>query len=386
MNNLITLLSAPWAIEPAKLVEIRAIYGARLQGQKADIEAVEARLGRPLQNQSTVAYTVQDGVAVLPIEGIIAKRMNMLTQISGGTSSQLAAQALQTAIKDPGVHSIILSIDSPGGTVDGTQALADVVFAARSSGKPIVALADGAMCSAAYWVGSAAQAAYIADSTTQVGSIGVVTSHTDISGAQAAQGVKTTEISAGKYKRIASQYTALSPDGRQSLQDSIDYTYSLFVDAVAKNRNVSSKTVLSKMADGRVFMGQQAVDAGLVDGIETLDSLVSRLNTNRKTGATLKQVKVVPQIRAELDQATKAHMKAHPGIDYVTAFKVVTGDTGQRVIGEQMVEGGAQPVRVASQSRAAIDEAAKAYVKAHPGMTYVAAVKRVTQEGPVNAA
>lgn len=323
MNNVLNIINAPWAIEPSRLLEIQAIYGARLHGEKIDIDAVEKRLGRKLQNESAT-YTLHGGVAVLPIEGVIAKRMNMFTQISGGTSTQLAAQALQDAINDPAVHSIVLSIDSPGGTVDGTQALADAVLKARSSGKPIVTLADGCMCSAAYWIGSAAQAVYITDSTTQVGSIGVVTSHTDVSGAQAAQGIKTTEISAGKYKRIASQYGPLTSDGRKSIQDSLDYTYSLFVDAVASNRNVSGATVLRDMADGRVFIGKQAVNAGLVDGIESLASLTARLNANRKTGGSFKPVQAAPRTRAELDQDAKAFMKSHPGMDYVTAFKRVT--------------------------------------------------------------
>lgn len=321
--NILGIIGGQWAIDPSKFLEIKAIYTAHARGEKADIEAVEKRLGRKLQNEPT-AYTITDGVAVLPINGVIAKRMNMFTQISGGTSTQLAAQALQDAINDPAVHSIVLSIDSPGGTVDGTQALANAVLKARDSGKSIVTLADGCMCSAAYWIGSAAQAVYIADSTTLVGSIGVVTSHTDVSGAQAAQGIKTTEISAGKYKRIASQYGPLTNDGRQSIQDSLDYTYSLFVDAVAKNRNVSGATVLRDMADGRVFTGKQAIDAGLVDGIETLDSLASRLNINRKTGGSFKPVQAAPRTRAELDQDAKSFMKSHPGIDYVTAFKRVT--------------------------------------------------------------
>lgn len=320
MKNFLGVLTSPWAIEPSKLIEIQAIYSARLHGDKIDIEAIEKRLGRPLANEAR-SYTIQDGVAVLPIEGVIAKKMNLMTQISGGTSTQLAAQALQDAINDPSVHSIILSIDSPGGTVDGTQALATAVLAARDSGKTIVTLANGCMCSAAYWIGSAAQAVYIADGTTTVGSIGVVTSHTDVSGAQAAQGLKTTEISAGKYKRIASNYAPLTADGKQSIQDQIDYTYSLFVDAVAKNRNVSANVVLRNMADGRVFMGKQAIAAGLVDGTVTMDALIARLNTDRKAGRSPQPQKAMPLTRAALDLEAKSYMQANPGVSYVTAVK-----------------------------------------------------------------
>ena len=323
--NLLEVIGGQWAIEPAKLIEIKAIYASHLRGEKVDIAAVETRLGRKLQNEPK-SYTTQNGVAVIRIDGVIAKRMNMFTEVSGGTSSELASQALQAALADPAAHSIILGIDSPGGTVDGTERLANAVFAARTRGKAIVTLASGCMCSAAYWIGSAAQAVFIEDGTTTVGSIGVVASHTDISGAQVAQGIKTTEISAGKYKRIASQYGPLTPDGRKSIQDQLDYTYSIFVDALAKNRNVSSATVLSQMADGRVFIGQQAIAAGLVDGVTTLDALIARLNSNRKAGTSLARSNAPISTLTGLDLAAKAFMAENPGTAYIAAIKHVQGD------------------------------------------------------------
>lgn len=278
--KLLDVLTAPWAIEPAKLLEIQAIYATHMRGEKIDIGALEAKLGRPLANEPT-PYEIIDGVAVLPLEGVIAKRMNMFSQISGGVSTELVARDLRAAMADPSVHSIILSIDSPGGTVDGTQTLASAIAA---STKPIVTLASGTMASAAYWIGSAANAAYIVDGTTAVGSIGVVATHTDVSGSEAQRGIKTTEIYAGQYKRIASSYGPLSDAGRQTMQDQVDYTYSLFVSAVAQQRGVSEAKVLKDMADGRIFIGQQAIDAGLVDGVSTLGTLVAQLNASRTSG------------------------------------------------------------------------------------------------------
>lgn len=335
--NLLNIVGGQWAMDPAKLIEIQNVYAAHLRGEKMDLSAVENRLGRALQNQPTT-YSIQDGVAIIPIEGVIAKRMNMMTQISGGTSSQIAAQVIQDAVNDPNVHSIILAIDSPGGTVDGTINLADVVTAAGAK-KPIVSLASGTMASAAYWIGSAAQAVYIADGTTAVGSIGVVASHTDISGAQAAKGIKTTEISAGKYKRIASEYGPLTDDGRKTIQDQLDYTYSIFVDAVAKNRGVSSSTVLARMADGKVFIGDQAIKAGLVDGVTTLDALVKKLNSNRATGTSPRKVLMVPMTRAEIDQAAKAYSKNNPGTDYLAAVKVICAEPRNTVATDVHSEG-----------------------------------------------
>jgi len=277
--KILDILTSPWAIQPAKLLEIQGIYATHLRGEKIDIKGVEAAIGKPLNNQS-MGYEVRNGVAILPMNGVMAKRMNLLTQISGGVSTELAARDFKAALNDPAVNSIILQIDSPGGTVDGTQTMADMILAARGK-KPVVAFADGMMASAAYWIGSAASSIYISDGAAQIGSIGVVATHTDVSGAQAIAGVKTTEITAGKFKRMASQYAPLTESGRQSIQDQVDYLYSIFVEAVAKNRGVNVETVLQDMADGRVFIGQQAIDAGLVDGVSTLDDLVAKLSAQQ---------------------------------------------------------------------------------------------------------
>ena len=301
--KILDVLTGPWAIQPSKLLEIQAIYATHMRGEKIDIKGVETALGRPLNNTQQ-AYDVIDGVAVLPINGVISKRMNLFAQISGGTSSELAARDLKAAINDPSVKAIILQIDSPGGTVDGTETLANLVREAKAA-KPTVAFADGMMASAAYWIGSAASEIYISDSVAQIGSIGVVATHQDISAAEAQRGVKTTEITAGKFKRAASQFGALTESGKQTIQDQVDYLYSVFVQAVAENRGVSVETVLQDMADGRVFIGQQAINAGLVDGVSTLDALIAKLS-QQGAGAlvTARKPAVIKQPAAAAESTT----------------------------------------------------------------------------------
>ena len=277
--KILDVLTSPWAIQPEKLIEIQSIYATHLRGEKIDIAGIEARLGKPLINEQK-SYEVLDGVAIVDVNGVLAKRMNLFMQISGGSSMQLIERDIKMALNDASVHSIILAIDSPGGTVDGTQGLANFIQGARAI-KPIVALSDGVMASAAYWIGSAASKIYITNNTVAVGSIGVVAGHVDISRQEEQMGIKTTEIYAGKYKRIASQYAPLSEEGKQSIQSYVDYLYSIFVGAVAANRNVSEEKVLQDMADGRVLIGQQAVAAGLVDGVSTIDALIEDMNKNR---------------------------------------------------------------------------------------------------------
>lgn len=427
--KLLDVLTSPWAIQPDKLLELQAIYATHMRGEKIDLKAVEARLGRPLANEPQ-PYTIVDGVAVLPIEGVIAKRANLFMDISGGVSTELVGRDLRAALNDPAVHSVILSIDSPGGTVDGTQSLADLVMQGREI-KPIVTLASGLMASAAYWIGSAALKSYIVDGTTGVGSIGVVASHTDVSVAQAQRGIKTTEIYAGQFKRIASNYAPLSDAGRASIQDQVDYLYSLFVGAVAKQRGVSESKVLKDMADGRVFVGQQAIDAGLVDGVSTLDQLVAQLNQERagvalakpptSKGAKMPQTR--EQILAESPEAAAA-LQAEGAAAERTRIQGIEAQTiagHENVISAMKFDGKSTPadaamavnaaVRTAQTAQAAalakdapapvasvatpavptpekrelsrseLDAKAKAYVAAHPGTSYVAAVQLVQSQG-----
>jgi signal peptide peptidase SppA len=272
--KLLDLLNSPWAIQPEKLAEILAIYATHLRGEEIDIKAIEARLGHPLSSEQQ-DYTIRDGgIAVLPIDGVISPKANMFTQISGGASAQMLQTQLESAIADPRVNGVILQIDSPGGSVFGAPEFAAAIHE-LSGIKPIAAISDGMMASAAYWIGSSANASFITGPTVHAGSIGVVMAHQ-----YNPRNANTTEISAGKYKRIATENQPLTAEGKAYLQDRVDHIYSVFVDNVARNRGVSVEQVLANMADGRIFVGQQAVDAGLVDGFSSVDALAEAMATN----------------------------------------------------------------------------------------------------------
>lgn len=273
--TLLDLITGAWAIEPDKLREIQAIYATHLRGEKIDIPALEARLGRPLASEQQ-QYTVEPGgVAVLRMSGIIAPKANLFMQVSGGLSTQMATKQLESAVADQRVRSIVLAIDSPGGNVIGTPEMAAAVREMAAI-KPIVTHSDGALASAAYWIGSAANAVYLSGPTVQAGSIGVVIDRAY----NPASSVREESIVAGRYKRLTKSNEPLSDEARAIVQADVDYVYSLFVDQVAAFRDTTSDQVLERMADGRVFRGQQAIDAGLVDGVSTLDALVESMATD----------------------------------------------------------------------------------------------------------
>jgi capsid assembly protease len=288
--KLLDVITSPWAVLPDQLREIQSIYATHLKGDKIDIAAIEARLGRPLANDQQTYDIRPGGVAVLTLEGVMAPKANLMMQISGGVSTQMATTQIESAIADPRVTSLVLAIDSPGGSVFGTPELAATV-AELAKIKPIVTVSDATLASAAYWVGSAANAVFISGPTVQVGSIGVVSSHNYDPRAAGT----TTEITAGKYKRIDSTAAPLTEEGRAYMQSQVDHLYSVFVDAVAVNRGATPQAVLEQMADGRVFIGQQAVDRGLVDGFATVDAVVQMLAADPTQFATRRKAKFAAQ-------------------------------------------------------------------------------------------
>lgn len=271
--RLADLVEGYWAITEPMHEEIQAIYSAHMRGEKIDIKGVEARLGRPLNN-TRAGYVVQDGVAIIGLQGVIGPKANLMMDISGGASAQVVRNEILTALDDPKVKAAVLYADTPGGNVLGIAegAAAWRAFAER---KPAVTFSDGTLASASYWWGSAAPKVYISGPMVNVGSIGVRTEHIDTSMRDAATGVKRTVIKAGKYK--AAGDGPLDPKTLEYKQAQVDYLYSLFVDTVAMHRGVSVEAVLERMADGQVFIGQQAIDAGLVDGFATLEELVAQL-------------------------------------------------------------------------------------------------------------
>lgn len=353
--------NCPWAIQPEKLIELQAVQASLMRGEK--LQATRA------DTFGSGGFQVINGVAVIPLSGILAKQAGFLMSVFGGTSTEIVSRQFAVALRDPDVKSIVLVIDSPGGTVDGTQALADRILAARGQ-KTVVAIADGCMCSAAYWIGASADKVYASSAVAQVGSIGVVASHIDVSGLQAQRGIKTTEIAAGKYKRIASNYAPLSTEGRASIQESVDYLYSLFVRHIAVARGTTEQRVLNIMADGRVFIGQQAVSAGLVDGIMTLESLLKGDKTMEK-GTRTAGPDAWASDREALHAKAKAYQCEHPGTDYMAALNAVSGAAVATAIGEETVTQNAV--------RGDIHKRAKQYQAAHPAIDYMEAVRKVAR-------
>ena len=265
----------PWAILPDMLETIAEIVEFRLSGVSfSDADIRERTAGRVDRQESRVGV-----VQVLPLYGVLSKRQNLMTDTSGGTSLDLFARQFRAAVADPAVAGIVIDVDSPGGTVDGTPEAADVVYQARGS-KRIVAVANTLMASAAYWVASAADE-IVASPSAQVGSVGVVMLHADKSKFYEDLGTKITLLSAGKYKTLGNSYEPLTDEARSRLQSDVESAYDIFVRAVARNRGTTPKAVRDGYGEGAVLDAKPAVAAGLADRVGTFEEAVLRAAPRR---------------------------------------------------------------------------------------------------------
>jgi signal peptide peptidase SppA len=308
-------------------------------------------------------YRVQDNVAVVKVHGPISKQTSFFSFFFGGTSLDRLSKVFTEAIEDPEASAVLLDIDSPGGTIGGLEAFSDLVYSSRGE-KPIVAFANGMMASAAYWIGSAADT-IVAESTAEVGSIGVLMVHYDWSQNDAKYGLKRTFLSAGKYKALGNDAEPLSEEARRTFQAELDYLYDVFAGTVARNRGVDVGTVLEGMADGRIFIGQQAKDAGLVDSIGSMDvaieaalSMVSntstsyQINFNSSGVAPEKEVTMPGEKKMDIPQTVEQLAVALPElaealraegekrVDLKTARKEAAQAENDRILGIAAVQFG----------------------------------------------
>lgn len=262
--------SAKWAILPEKLEVISALLNARAEGKEATDEEIRAAVN--MQHGDTPQA---ESVAVIPVYGTIAHRMGMFDDMSGGTSCESITKQFRAALADDSVKTIVLDVDSPGGTVTGVPELAAEIYAARAT-KPIIAVANGMAASAAYWIASAASKIVVTPSG-EVGSIGVYQMHQDVSAALEKQGVKITFVKAGKHKAEGNPYEPLSDDAKADMQDGVDKFYAMFTRGVAGGRGVSLDKVLSDFGQGRMLLAEDAVKVGMADEVGTLDDVLAGL-------------------------------------------------------------------------------------------------------------
>ncbi len=283
-----------WAIRPEMLGMMGEIVNMRLRGETFTAEEIQARIGAARNS----AVRQSGAIAVLPLYGVIDQKVGSMTQVSGGTAVNAFMESFREAMADESVSAIIFDVDSPGGSVAGIPEAANEIYNARGK-KPIIAVADPTIASAAYWLSCAADE-IICMPSGQVGSIGVLSVHGDYSKANEIDGYKPTYITYGQFKAEANSDSPLSEDAQAYTQGQVNQMGDIFTRFVGKARGVSVDTVRSSFGQGRMLMAKEALAAGMIDSVGTLDQAIVKV---QRTPATVAQDDATPLI-AETDFST----------------------------------------------------------------------------------
>lgn len=268
------VLSQPWAVTPEFFTHVTSLLALRASGARLTDEEIEARIAPGQERAASRAGGPRAGsVAVMSIVGVLLPRAEVLKETSGAMSVQQIAAHFRQLVTDDTVGAIVLDFDSPGGSVSGIAEFADAVYEARSH-KPIIAVANATMASAAYFIGASASTVFATPSAT-VGAIGVFAAHKDLSAALEKAGVKISLVAAGKNKVLGNEFEPLTDEGRAKIQTVVDAFYGQFVKAVARGRGVSQSAVREGFGEGASVTAEQALKLGMIDQVGTLDDAIA---------------------------------------------------------------------------------------------------------------
>jgi len=228
----------------------------------------------PLEEKA-VSGKGRDKVLLMDVSGIIVEgpRGSSIWSMKSFTRPERIKEELEKAAKDSRIKALVLRINSPGGTVSGSDVVLHEIQAFKQEkGIPVVACLTGVATSGGYYVAQAADT-IIAYPTCITGSIGVLAMKLNIKGLMDKIGVDPEMIKSGQWKDFWSPFKPASPEEKQIMQDVTDSFYRNFVEVVAKGRNLNAAQA-RKIADGRIFTASQALDLGLVDRVGYLDDAI----------------------------------------------------------------------------------------------------------------
>lgn len=244
--------------------------GFRDTGLEADLLLDRRQLKRRLVFWRMVAVLAVLSVfayssAKIRLGGLPGARHVVRVNVSGiiGSERQLT-QAVRSLAKDDSVVAVVLTVDSPGGSVAGGESLHDALTFVAAA-KPVVAVMEGTAASAGYMI-SLPAARIFASNATLTGSIGVILETGSAGGLLEKLGLSADAIISGPLKDQPSFTHGLSLAGRDYLQALVNNLFGQFVTMVAQARHLDEVRV-RQLADGRAYSGQQALELGLVDEI-----------------------------------------------------------------------------------------------------------------------
>ncbi len=205
-------------------------------------------------------WTGGEKVGVVEIKGVIADSRNYLKQ-------------LDRFKNDRSIKAVVLRVNSPGGAVGPSQEIMQEVKKVSKTKKVVASLGTVA-ASGGYYVASAADL-IMANPGTATGSIGVIMQFTNVEQLTKKLGLDFSTLKAGRYKDVGSPFRPMTPEDKAYLQDLLDNVYQQFIRDVSKNRKIPLER-MKELAEGRVYTGEEAKNAGLVDVFGNLQDAIEK--------------------------------------------------------------------------------------------------------------
>jgi len=279
------ILNAVWAIEPTYAETAGPLlYGMLVNGQhwQGELSTEQPWVISGRQMGGEISGAEPGSIAIISINGPLQRQ----DQSCGGpVGTETMGKWIKQAAANPNIDGIILKLNTPGGTVDATEELANII---KSVAKPVVGLADMA-ASAGYWIGSSAKELYANGETAMVGSIGTMMSFADMQPLWEKAGVKFHEIYATEStekNRVFREARQGTPEGYQALRESIlDPLNAVFLNTVQANRGQKLSAKESTLT-GKTYYGSNAKKVGLVDGVGNMDTAISAVRRLAKLQKT----------------------------------------------------------------------------------------------------
>lgn len=277
----------PWAITPRMLALITDLVAFRAAGNRLTKAEIRDRIAAEVEGKinaeaARVGAARSGDVAVIPLQGVITPRAGMFADVSGMAALDRFRSRVREALSNEQVGSILVHIDSPGGSVDLVEEAARELFDARGQ-KRLVGISSTLCASAAYWIGVQLDELVVTPSG-EVGSIGVYAAHVEYSKAMEAAGVKATLVKAGKFKAEGNPYEPLTEEAQAAMQARVNDYYDMFVKAVARGRGVKPADVRNGFGEGRVVGAAEAVRLGMADRVATFEDTLARMRNARPSG------------------------------------------------------------------------------------------------------
>lgn len=262
-----------WAMEEGALNKLQARYLLEMKENFVNMKAEHFNLD-VFDDELTNGH-IEGEVGILNIHGTISQFHDIFMQFFGGVGLDRLTEDFESLEKNPAVSTIVLDIQSGGGSIFGVQKFTELV---RNSKKATITITPNIMASAAFYIGSAADKIFVTDDMTHVGSVGVLIEHFDTTGLEELTGVKKIPITAGSLKKADAASKQLNETELNYLKKRADDLHQIFIDDVAINLNKTSEEVREKFGTAKIFLGKEAIEEGFVDGKTTLNKIVEEIN------------------------------------------------------------------------------------------------------------